>query len=200
MAVNSPQPNLLCVIKLCVCLSSLYDQDSPFFDFVVLFIVVVVANIVVRNHLLGMDWSVVTPLGTITYLPERWVGVGGVSFVRLSSLICCHLRHVHSCGELPIWKGLVCRNPSGHHYLPPNGRSWFGSSVIWRVYFVQLYPLFHRRRRHAHSCGESPFGEWWVCHNPSGHYHLSPSGRSGRGLSCLSMTLLSFLLLSLSHS
>ena len=81
MAVNSPQPTILCVITLCVFLSSLYDQDIPFLDFFVLFVIIVVAVIVVRNHLLGMDWSVVIPMDTIISLPERRVGVGGVSFV-----------------------------------------------------------------------------------------------------------------------
>ena len=81
MAVNSPQPTLSCVISLCVCLYSLYDQDVSFIDFFVLFVVVVVAVIVVDNHLLGMDWSVVIPLGTLVYLPTRGAGVGGLSFV-----------------------------------------------------------------------------------------------------------------------
>ena len=118
MAANSPQPTLFCVITLCVWLSSLYDQDVPFLDFVVLFIVVFVAVIVVGNHLLGMDWSVVIPLGTIICLPERGAGVGGVPFVRLSPRILRHRRCTHIRGESPIWKGLVCRNPSGHHCLP----------------------------------------------------------------------------------
>ena len=82
MAVNSPQPTLLCVITLCVCLSSLYDQNFPSLDFVILF-VVVVAVIVVANHLLGMDWSVLIHMGTIICLLTRGAGVGGVSFVRL---------------------------------------------------------------------------------------------------------------------
>ena len=42
MAVNSPQPTLLCVITLFVCLSCLYEQDSPFLNFVTLFVVVFV--------------------------------------------------------------------------------------------------------------------------------------------------------------
>ena len=42
MAVNSPQPTLLCVIILLVCLSSLDDQDIPFLDFFVLSVVVLV--------------------------------------------------------------------------------------------------------------------------------------------------------------
>ena len=103
MAVNSPQPTLLCVIILCVCLSRLYDQDVPFLDFVVLFIIVVVVTvIVVGNHLLGIDWSVVIPLGTAPYLPARGVDVDGVSFVRLSPIILCHRRCAHSRGEFPI--------------------------------------------------------------------------------------------------
>ena len=40
MAVNSPQHTLLCVIKLFACLSSLYEQDIPFLDFVVLSVVI----------------------------------------------------------------------------------------------------------------------------------------------------------------
>ena len=82
MAVNSPQPTLLCVITLCVCLYSLYDQNFPSLDFVILF-VVVVAVIVVANQLLGMDWSVLIHMGTIIYLLARGAGVGGVSFVQL---------------------------------------------------------------------------------------------------------------------
>ena len=65
MDVNSPQPTILCVVKFCVFLSILYDQDSPFLEFVVLLVVVVVSVIVVGNQLLGMDWSVLIPLGTI---------------------------------------------------------------------------------------------------------------------------------------
>ena len=42
MAVNSPQPTILCVITLCVCLYILYNQDVPFLKFVVLSVVVVV--------------------------------------------------------------------------------------------------------------------------------------------------------------
>ena len=55
MAVNSLEPTLFCVITLCVCLSSLYDQDVPFLDFVILPVDVVVALIVVGNHLPGRD-------------------------------------------------------------------------------------------------------------------------------------------------
>ena len=83
MAVNSPEPTLLCVIMFCICLYSLYNQDASFRDFFVLFVIVVVAVIVVGNHLLGMDWLVVIPLGTIIYLQAGGAGVGGVSFVRL---------------------------------------------------------------------------------------------------------------------
>ena len=140
MYVISPEPNILCVITLCVCLCILYNQDVPFLEFFVLFVVVVVvvvvAAIVIKNHLLGMDWLVAIPLGTIICLPERGEGVGGVSFVRLSPLICCHFCHAHSRGELLIWKGLVCRNPSGHYYLPTRGRSGHGWIVICRVSFV----------------------------------------------------------------
>ena len=83
MDVKSPQPTLLCVITLYVCLSSLNDQDVPFLEFVVLFAasVVVVVVIVVGNQLLGMGWSVILPLETIICLLDRGSGVGGVSFV-----------------------------------------------------------------------------------------------------------------------
>ena len=62
------KPTLLCVVTLCFWLSSLYNQGSPFLEFVVLFIVVVVTVIVVRNYILGMDCLVLIPLGTIIYL------------------------------------------------------------------------------------------------------------------------------------
>ena len=78
MAVNSPKPTLLCVIKLCVCLSSLYNQDIPFLDFVVLFVFIVTAVIVVSNHIFVMNWSVVVPLGTIICHLERGSGMGGM--------------------------------------------------------------------------------------------------------------------------
>ena len=104
MAVNSPQPTLLCVITLCVCLSIIYNQDVPFLDFFVSFVVaVVVAVIVVRNQLLGLDWLVVIPLGTIICLPERGAAMVGVSFVQISPLILRHPHHSHSRGESPIW-------------------------------------------------------------------------------------------------
>ena len=102
MAVNSPQPTILCVITLCVFLSSLYDQYVPFLDFFVLFVVIVATVIVVGNHLLVMYWSFVIHLGTIICLPDRVAVVGGVSFVRLSPLILRHFRRAHSRGELPI--------------------------------------------------------------------------------------------------
>ena len=65
--------------------------------------------------------------------------MGGVSFFQLSPIIRCHHRRNHSPGESPTWKELVCRNPSGHHYLPPGGRSGVGG-----VYFAEC-PLcdFH---------------------------------------------------------
>ena len=97
MAINSLQATLLCVITLCVCLSSLYYQDVPFLDYVYLFVVVVLV-IFVGIHLLEMDWSVVITQGTIIYLRERGAGVCGVSFVRLSPLISCHRRRAHSSG------------------------------------------------------------------------------------------------------
>ena len=40
MAVNSPQPTLLCVITLSVCLSSLNDHNVPFLDFVVCYYII----------------------------------------------------------------------------------------------------------------------------------------------------------------
>ena len=204
MAINSLQSTLSCVIKLCV-FTILYDQYTPFLDFFVLFVVVVVATvIVVGNNLLVIYWSVILPLGTIICLPEIEAGVYGVSVVWLSPLIFRHFHchRAHSRGELPIWKGLVFHNPSGPHYLPPDGRSWCGWILLFRMSFVRLYPIFcHRRcRRHTHSCWESPFGKRWIYHNPSGNYHLRPSGRSGRGLSCLSTNFSYFLSSSSSHS
>ena len=68
--------------------------------------------------------------------------MGGVSFVRLSPLIFRHGRHIHSHQESPIWKGLVCRNPSENYHLPPGGRSGRGWNLLFRVYFVQLYHIF----------------------------------------------------------
>ena len=136
MAVNSPEPTLLCIITLCVFLSSLYDQDVPFLELFVFFVVVVVAVTVVGNHLRGIDWWVIIALGTTICLPARVAGVGGVSFVQISTLICCYCRRAHIRGGLPIWKVLVCRNPSGHHYTTPGGRSGCGWSVLCRVSFV----------------------------------------------------------------
>ena len=180
---------------MCVCLSSLYDQDVLFLAFVVLSVVgVVVSVIVVSNQLLGMDWSVVTSLGTIIWLSERGLDVGGLSFMWLSPLIRHHHCCAHSRGELSIWKGLVFLIPSGHHCLTPGGRSGSGWGVICRVSFVRLYPLFRRRRCRTHSCQAFTLGKVWVDCNPSGHYHMRPGGKSGRGLSCLSTTLSYFLL------
>ena len=193
MDVNSPQPTILHVIKFCVWLSSLYDQDLPFLDYVNLFIAVVAVFIVVGNHLLKMDWSVVIPQGNIICIPVRGSGVGGVSFVQLSPLIYCHRCSAHSRGKSPICKGLVCRNPSGHHYLPPGGRGRRGWSVLFRVSFVQLYPIFCRCRRRAHSFPELLLGKGWVGCNPSGHYHMRPRGRSRRVLSFISTNLSYFL-------
>ena len=50
---------------------------------------------------------------------------------------------------------------------------------------VQLSTLIRCRRHHAHSCPESPSGNGLVCRNPSGNYHLPPSGRSWSGQSVL---------------
>ena len=113
MAVNSPEPTLLCV-----CLSSFYNQDVPLLDFIVLFVVIVVVVIVVSNHLLKMDWLVVIPLGTIICIPERGADVSEVSFVRLLTNILRFCFCALSCGESPIYKGLVCHSPSGHYHLP----------------------------------------------------------------------------------
>ena len=127
--------------------------------------------------------------------------MGGVSFVKLSPIISCHWRRAYSHVSLPIWKRLVCRNPTGHHYLPPGGRIGRGWSVLCRVSCVRLYPLFCCRRRCCtHSCQESPLGKGWVGCNPSENYHMLPGERSGNGLSCLRTTFSSFLSLSLSHS
>ena len=81
MAVKSPQPTFFFVITLCVCLHSLYKKDAPFLEVVVLFVFIIVAVIVFGNHLLGMYWSVVIPLGTIICLLAIGPGVGGVSLV-----------------------------------------------------------------------------------------------------------------------
>ena len=117
MGVNSPQPTLFFVITLCVFLYRVYNQDVLLLDFVVLLIVVVFVVIVLGSHLLGMDWSVVLPLGAIICLPERGASVGGVSSVQLSLLILLHPRCDHSRGESPILKVWVCRKPFGRHYL-----------------------------------------------------------------------------------
>ena len=55
MAINSPEPTTFWVITLCDWSSSLYKQDVPSLNFVVFFVVVVVAFIVVRNRLSGRD-------------------------------------------------------------------------------------------------------------------------------------------------
>ena len=57
MAVNSLQPTLLCVITFCVSLSSLYDQDIPFVEFVVLSVVVVVPTQVFVGREVGRIWQ-----------------------------------------------------------------------------------------------------------------------------------------------
>ena len=165
---------------LYVCLFILYDQDDPFLDLFFLFVViVVVAFIVFRNHLLGMDWLVVIPLGTITCLPEGGEGVDVVSFVKFSPLIRCHCCWARSSQELPIWEILVCRNPCGHYHMPSGGNSRPGWVVLCRVSFVQLYRLFCCCYWCANSCPEPPFWKVCVCCNPSGHYHLRP-GREER--------------------
>ena len=142
-----------------------------------------------------MDWSDFIPLVSIIYLFLKGAGVGGVSFVRPLPLISCHRSCAHSRGKSPIWKGLICFNPSGKNYLPPGRRSGCMWSVPYRVSFVRLNHLFSNFRRHccAHSCWASPLGKVCVGCNPSGHYHTSPGGRSGCGLICLSTTFSSFL-------
>ena len=97
MALNSLQPTLLCVIILCVFLSSLYNQDVPFLDFVVLF-VVVAALIVIGSHLLGMNWLAVISMRTIICILERGASVGGVSFVQISTLMIRHCCCTHNHG------------------------------------------------------------------------------------------------------
>ena len=116
----------------------------------------------------------------------------GVSFLQLSPLIHQHCRRAHGHRELPIWKGLVCHNPSGYNYLSPGGRSRYGWNVFCRVSFVQIYRLFCCRRCLARSFRKSPFGKGWVGCNPSGNYDLRPDRRSRRGLSCLSTNISSF--------
>ena len=71
-----------------------------------------------------------------------------------------------------------------------SSRRWW--SVLCRISFVWIYPLFHCRRCCTHRFQESPFWKGWIGHNPYGHYHLLPGSRSGRGLSCLSTTFSSF--------
>ena len=61
MAVNSPQPTLLCVIIMCVFLSSLYYQYVPFLDFFILSSVIIVAP--TRSALgrgVGRTWRLAT--------------------------------------------------------------------------------------------------------------------------------------------
>ena len=182
MAVNSPQPTILCVLTLCVCVPCLYDQYVPFLHDIYLYVAIVIAVKVVGNHVLGMNWSVVFPQGTIICLPARGVCVGGVSVFRLSPLIRRCRRHAHNFGESPIWKGLVFHNPYGHNYLLPSGRSGCRQSVLFRVSFVQLYSLFCCCLRRTHGCPESSLGKVGVGCNAFVHYHLRPSGRSRRFL------------------
>ena len=64
MAVNLPQTTLLCVITLCVWLFSLYDQDLPFLDFVVLSVVVfVVPSREFVGREVGRIWRLATEPG-----------------------------------------------------------------------------------------------------------------------------------------
>ena len=64
MAVNSPQPTLLCIIVLFVRLSRLYDQDVPFLDFVVLSVVVfVLPTRVFVGREVGRIWRLATEPG-----------------------------------------------------------------------------------------------------------------------------------------
>ena len=52
MTVNSLQPTLLCVIALFVCLSSLYDQDVPLLEVVILSVIIFV---VPNREYVGME-------------------------------------------------------------------------------------------------------------------------------------------------
>ena len=63
MVINSPQPTLLCVITLFVCLSILYDQDFPFFNFVILSVVVVVPTRAFVGRDVGIIWRLTTETG-----------------------------------------------------------------------------------------------------------------------------------------
>ena len=92
--------------------------ECPLCDFLVFFVVVVVALIVVGNHLWGKDGQVVIPLGNIIYLPLGLAGVGGVSFARIFRLFCRLCRRVHSRLEAYFGKGRVGQKPSGKYYIP----------------------------------------------------------------------------------
>ena len=64
VAVNSPQPTLLCVITSCVCLSRIYEQDVPFLNFVVLsFVVFVVPTRSFVGKEVGRIWRLATEPG-----------------------------------------------------------------------------------------------------------------------------------------
>ena len=72
MAVNSPQPTLLCVITLFIRLSSLYDQDVLFLDFVVLSVVVfVVPTQEFVGREVGRIWRLATEPGRGQRSPDK---------------------------------------------------------------------------------------------------------------------------------
>ena len=65
MAFNSPELTLSCVITLCIWLSSTFDQDPPYLDLVIFFVVVVVTLIVVGNRHLGEEGYVLIRQGAL---------------------------------------------------------------------------------------------------------------------------------------
>ena len=72
MAVNSTQPTILCVIKCFVCLSSLYDKEVPFLEFVALFVVVfVVPTREFVDREVGRVWRLATEPGRGKRLSEK---------------------------------------------------------------------------------------------------------------------------------
>ena len=78
--------------------------------------------------------------------------------------------------------------------LPAGGVGVGGVSFAW------FYCPIFRCPCCAHSTWESPFGKVWVGCNLSRHYHLPPSGISGRVCSVLCVTFSYFSLLSLLRS
>ena len=88
MDVNSPEPTLVCVITLCVWLSSLYHQYFPSVNFVVV-VVFFVVFIVIGNCLSGRGGLVLIPPSNIIFLVSGrngcwWIVLGATfSFVLL---------------------------------------------------------------------------------------------------------------------